>query len=270
MERVGTGSSVHVGASRLHRSACHRSTPEVVLTAHSHSALLNAHATMSRGFHGGRSRGGKRGRDRSDAAGDAASDGRDDASSSGGPLRQREAYMRMNFLFQAAQLTASGPAACLPLSRFYAATMRKIGSRLTIRSSPPLKSDTCKVCYSLLTPRAEAAEGDGSDSQVIAAGAVFKAARMGSSVALQSSSPGAEPALVRTCRCCGTQRRVGLKRHSKRQAVAAAQNVTAGEVKHAGSAQQATTASDPLQASGPLVTAAVALTSADALDEAMR
>ena len=214
-------------------------------------------ARMSRGSYGGRSRG-KRGRDRSDGAGEVASDDRDDAYS-GGPLRQREAYMRMNFLFQAAQLTATGPAACLPLSRFYAATMRKIGSRLTIRSSPPLKSDTCKVCYSLLTPNGLAATalGQGSDSQAVAGSAVLHMARMGSSVALHSSSPKAEPALIRTCRCCGTRRRVGLKRHRRQAAVAE-------EAKHTSDTQQPSSGSMAMQPVDTDTEAATAPLSIDA------
>ena len=184
---------------------------------------------MSRHSFGGRSRG-KRGRDRFDPAGGGATHDRDDASTDG-PLRQREAYMRMNFLFQAAHLTATGPAACLPLSRFYAATMRKIGSRLTIRSSPAVKSDSCKVCYSLLlpTPTPTAAAGSGSEAAVAAAGAVVDVRRLGSSVALQRGSSSAEPALVRSCRCCGTLRRVGLKRQKRRRATQAGADTSAGE-----------------------------------------
>ena len=174
---------------------------------------------MSRRSFNGRRGHGKRGREQSDADARVTSEERYDASSSG-PLRQREAYLRMNFLYQAAHLTATGPAACLPLSRFYAATMRKIGTRLTIRSSPPVKSDTCKVCYSLLTPTPAAADG-GSERTAAASGVVLRMGQMGSSVSLQASSPAAEPALIRTCRCCGALRRVGLKRQRKQQAAAA-------------------------------------------------
>ena len=162
---------------------------------------------MSRQSFGGRRHSKRRREHFDDAAG--AADDKDDAFT-GGPLRQREAYMRMNFLFQAAHLTATGPAACLPLSRFYAATMRKIGTRLTIRSNPALKCDTCKVCHSLLTPNM-ARGGDGG------VGGVVDVNQLGSSVSLHTASRAAEPALIRTCRCCGTQRRVGLKRLSKRR-----------------------------------------------------
>lgn len=202
--------------------------PLIAISLHASSSLtLSSRATQMsrRSFGGGRGHG-KRGRDRSDhggGGGGGAVDDRDDASNSSGPLRQREAYMRMNFLYQAAHLTATGPAACLPLSRFYAATMRKIGTRLTIRSSPPVKSDTCKVCYSLLapTPMAAAVAGGGSEGTIAVSGAVLDLTQIGSSVSLQTSSATAEPALIRTCRCCGTQRRVGLKRRTRWQAATA-------------------------------------------------
>lgn len=219
----------------------------------------------------GRGHHGKRGRDRSDAVGGGASDDRDDASASG-PLRQREAYMRMNFLFQAAHLTATGPAACLPLSRFYTATLRKIGSRLTIRSSAPVKSDTCKVCYSLLTPHPTTAAVVGGDREVTvtAAGAVLDLSQMGSTVSLHASSPTAAPALIRTCRCCRTQRRVGLKRRTKRQAAAAAATVAATAREESQPMQQShvhdtTTASGATQPVEQILTAARMSTDVDGM-----
>ena len=189
----------------------------------------------------GRGRGGrgKRGRDdRPDASGGGAFDGSDDASTSG-LIRQREAYMRMNFLFQAAQLTATGPTACLSLSRFYAATMRKIGTRLVIRSSPHLKAEMCKRCCSMLTPTPSAQHTPHTHSATgEGALAAVDVTQTGSTVALRMSAPSAEPALIRTCRCCGAQRRVGLKRQMRQRAAAAKAEAAAQQQPVTAAAQQ--------------------------------
>ena len=66
----------------------------------------------------------------------------------------KEAYLRMSYLYQASHLVALSGPSCLPLSRFYAATMKKIGSRLVIRRSPhPIALNHTALCSTQPTQR---------------------------------------------------------------------------------------------------------------------
>jgi len=68
-------------------------------------------------------------------------------------IANREAYERMNFLYQAAHVVDTGAGAGNgTLSRFYLHSMKTISKRLVIRLDPELKRAVCKECSSLLTP----------------------------------------------------------------------------------------------------------------------
>ncbi|PRP87815.1 ribonuclease P protein subunit p21-like [Planoprotostelium fungivorum] len=65
------------------------------------------------------------------------------------PLRNIETFERMNFLYQAAHLTAG---VSPQLSRFYSSTVKKISTKTVSRLSPEIKRTICKICTSLLIP----------------------------------------------------------------------------------------------------------------------
>ncbi|CAI8024690.1 Ribonuclease P protein subunit p21 [Geodia barretti] len=64
----------------------------------------------------------------------------------------REAFMRMNFLFQASLAVLSANPSHPQLSRFYVHTMKNVGKRLVLRMDPGMKRMLCKGCDSLLVP----------------------------------------------------------------------------------------------------------------------
>ncbi|XP_070579779.1 ribonuclease P protein subunit p21-like [Ptychodera flava] len=64
----------------------------------------------------------------------------------------REAFQRMNFLYQAAHCTLVHNPDNVELARFYITTMRTIAKRLVLRIDPSIKRTICKKCNSLLVP----------------------------------------------------------------------------------------------------------------------
>ncbi|CAB4015372.1 ribonuclease P subunit p21-like [Paramuricea clavata] len=67
-------------------------------------------------------------------------------------LANREAYTRMNFLYQASQTVLMENPVNLELSRFYAFTMKSIGQKLLCKMDPSIKRTICKYCHSILVP----------------------------------------------------------------------------------------------------------------------
>eukprot|EP00124_Ichthyophonus_hoferi_P004967 Ihof_evm3s627 gene=Ihof_evmTU3s627 len=68
-------------------------------------------------------------------------------------LPNKEAYERMNYLYQAAQfalLSADHPN--VPLARHYCITLKNIAKRLVLRIDPTVKRTICKRCNCLLAP----------------------------------------------------------------------------------------------------------------------
>ncbi|TPX72132.1 hypothetical protein SpCBS45565_g00524 [Spizellomyces sp. 'palustris'] len=101
--------------------------------------------------------------------------GRGGVKSSGQRIEHKEAFQRMNFLYQAAVLMASTPVAtnrkqesttltsepsanikqnkCNTISglgRFYAHTLRQVERKLVLRSHPYVKRTMCKYCEGIL------------------------------------------------------------------------------------------------------------------------
>ncbi|XP_065066311.1 ribonuclease P protein subunit p21-like [Rhopilema esculentum] len=64
----------------------------------------------------------------------------------------REAYDRINFLYQAAHLTLSQNPENVELSRFYISTAKKITEKLVLKIDPKIKRTICKCCHALLIP----------------------------------------------------------------------------------------------------------------------
>eukprot|EP00112_Aurelia_sp_Birch-Aquarium-sp1_P012603 Seg2650.2 transcript_id=Seg2650.2/GoldUCD/mRNA.D3Y31 product="Ribonuclease P protein subunit p21" protein_id=Seg2650.2/GoldUCD/D3Y31 len=61
----------------------------------------------------------------------------------------REAYDRVNFLYQAAHLTVADN---VELSRLYTSTAKKITEKLVLKIDPTVKRTICKCCHILLVP----------------------------------------------------------------------------------------------------------------------
>eukprot|EP00045_Choanoeca_perplexa_P003922 m.34388 g.34388 ORF g.34388 m.34388 type:complete len:127 (-) comp12297_c0_seq1:1952-2332(-) len=64
----------------------------------------------------------------------------------------REAYERMNFLFQLGLQCLQLPEPNLDLCRHYVLTLRAIARRLVLRIDPLLKRQICKNCSVILQP----------------------------------------------------------------------------------------------------------------------
>ncbi|XP_033124434.1 ribonuclease P protein subunit p21-like [Anneissia japonica] len=64
----------------------------------------------------------------------------------------KDAFQRMNFLYQAAHLTLKQDPDNLELVRFYIYTMKMIAQRLVLRIEPEIKRTICKKCSLLLVP----------------------------------------------------------------------------------------------------------------------
>ncbi|XP_064407027.1 ribonuclease P protein subunit p21-like [Halichondria panicea] len=62
----------------------------------------------------------------------------------------KEAFQRMNYLFQAALAALCSTPSETGLSRFYVRTMKRISKRLVLRMDPSIKRVLCKSCDSLL------------------------------------------------------------------------------------------------------------------------
>ncbi|CAJ1060040.1 ribonuclease P protein subunit p21 [Xyrichtys novacula] len=69
-----------------------------------------------------------------------------------GQLKDREAYQRLNYLYQAAHCVLSQNPENVELSRFYSFTQKTIARRLVLRQDPSIKRTMCKKCCSLLIP----------------------------------------------------------------------------------------------------------------------
>nr|XP_046159443.1 LOW QUALITY PROTEIN: ribonuclease P protein subunit p21-like [Oncorhynchus gorbuscha] len=67
-------------------------------------------------------------------------------------LKDKEAYQRLNFLYQAAHCVLSQTPENVELARFYCFTQKTIAKRLVLRQDPSVKRTLCKKCCSLLVP----------------------------------------------------------------------------------------------------------------------
>ncbi|XP_028415927.1 ribonuclease P protein subunit p21-like [Dendronephthya gigantea] len=67
-------------------------------------------------------------------------------------LANKEAYTRMNFLYQASQTVLMENPQNVELSRFYIFTMKNIGQKLLCKIDPSIKRTVCKYCHSVLIP----------------------------------------------------------------------------------------------------------------------
>ncbi|XP_056133059.1 ribonuclease P protein subunit p21 [Lampris incognitus] len=69
-----------------------------------------------------------------------------------GYLKDKEAYQRLNFLYQAAHCVLSQSPGNGELARFYCFTQKTIARRLVLRQDPSVKRTLCKKCCALLLP----------------------------------------------------------------------------------------------------------------------
>ena len=67
-------------------------------------------------------------------------------------IANREAYNRMNFLYQASHEVLRKNPENLELSRFYTFTMKSIRQKLLCKMEPSIKRTICKYCHSVLIP----------------------------------------------------------------------------------------------------------------------
>lgn len=67
-------------------------------------------------------------------------------------LKDRDAYLRLNFLYQAAHCVLAQNPDNTELARFYCFTQKTIARRLVLRQDPAVKRTLCKKCYVLLIP----------------------------------------------------------------------------------------------------------------------
>lgn len=67
-------------------------------------------------------------------------------------LKDKDAYMRLNFLYQAAHCVLAQNPENTELARFYCFTQKTIARRLVLRQDPSVKRSLCKKCCSLLIP----------------------------------------------------------------------------------------------------------------------
>ncbi|XP_041491067.1 ribonuclease P protein subunit p21 isoform X7 [Microtus oregoni] len=69
-----------------------------------------------------------------------------------GPVKDREAFQRLSFLYQAAHCVLSQNPENQALARFYCHTEKTIAKRLVLRQDPSVKRTLCRGCSSLLIP----------------------------------------------------------------------------------------------------------------------
>ncbi|XP_054458683.1 ribonuclease P protein subunit p21 [Anoplopoma fimbria] len=69
-----------------------------------------------------------------------------------GPMKDKDAYQRLNYLYQAAHSVLSQNPENVELARFYCFTQKTIARRLVLRQDPSVKRTLCKKCFSLLIP----------------------------------------------------------------------------------------------------------------------
>ncbi|KAJ7986716.1 hypothetical protein DPEC_G00342780 [Dallia pectoralis] len=67
-------------------------------------------------------------------------------------VKDKEAYQRLNYLYQAAHCVLSQTPENVELARFYCFTQKTIAKRLVLRQDPSVKRTLCKKCCSLLVP----------------------------------------------------------------------------------------------------------------------
>lgn len=67
-------------------------------------------------------------------------------------LKDKEAYQRLNYLYQAAHCVLAQNPENVELARFYCFTQKTIARRLVLRQDPSVKRTLCKKCCSLLIP----------------------------------------------------------------------------------------------------------------------
>ncbi|KAG5276395.1 hypothetical protein AALO_G00131400 [Alosa alosa] len=69
-----------------------------------------------------------------------------------GNIKDKEAFQRLNFLYQAAHCVLSQSPENTELARFYCFTQKTIARRLVLRQDPSVKRTICKRCCGLLVP----------------------------------------------------------------------------------------------------------------------
>uniref|UniRef100_A0A8C1AC28 Ribonuclease P 21 subunit n=1 Tax=Cyprinus carpio carpio TaxID=630221 RepID=A0A8C1AC28_CYPCA len=69
-----------------------------------------------------------------------------------GNIKDKEAYQRLNFLYQAAHCVLAQTPENTELARFYCLTQKTISKRLVLRQDPSVKRTICKKCCTLLIP----------------------------------------------------------------------------------------------------------------------
>uniref|UniRef100_A0A8D1JN01 Uncharacterized protein n=1 Tax=Sus scrofa TaxID=9823 RepID=A0A8D1JN01_PIG len=69
-----------------------------------------------------------------------------------GQVKDREAFQRLSFLYQAAHCVLAQDPENQALARFYCHTERTIAKRLVLRRDPSVKRTLCRGCSSLLIP----------------------------------------------------------------------------------------------------------------------
>ncbi|XP_028681563.1 ribonuclease P protein subunit p21 [Erpetoichthys calabaricus] len=67
-------------------------------------------------------------------------------------VKDKDAYLRLNFLYQAAHCVLATNPENVELARFYCHTEKNISKRLVLRQDPSVKRTICKKCCSLLVP----------------------------------------------------------------------------------------------------------------------
>uniref|UniRef100_H2ZWW6 Ribonuclease P/MRP subunit p21 n=1 Tax=Latimeria chalumnae TaxID=7897 RepID=H2ZWW6_LATCH len=67
-------------------------------------------------------------------------------------IKDKDAFLRLNFLYQASHCVLAQNPENVELARFYAHTQRTVSKRLVLRQDPSVKRTICKKCSSLLVP----------------------------------------------------------------------------------------------------------------------
>ncbi|XP_060095206.1 ribonuclease P protein subunit p21 [Heteronotia binoei] len=67
-------------------------------------------------------------------------------------IKDKEAFQRLSFLYQAAHCVLAQNPENQELARFYCHTQNSISRRLVLRQDPSVKRTICKSCFSLLVP----------------------------------------------------------------------------------------------------------------------
>ncbi|XP_015284796.1 PREDICTED: ribonuclease P protein subunit p21 [Gekko japonicus] len=67
-------------------------------------------------------------------------------------MKDKEAFQRLSFLYQAAHCVLAQNPDNQELARFYCHTQNSISRRLVLRQDPSVKRTICKSCFSLLVP----------------------------------------------------------------------------------------------------------------------